>query len=490
MAITFNTIPVSIRSHGSYIEYDNTRAVQGSPAIPNVALVIGQRLSSGTIAEAIPTLVSSVTVAETYWGHGSILAGMCEKFKAVNPYTELWAIALDDDAGGVAATGTFPFAGTSTAAGNIYLYIAGERIVIPVASGVAANTAIAVAVAAAVNNYVLDNNLPVSASSSLGTVTITCLHKGTLGNGIKLELNYNEGEALPPGITCTPVAMANGATDPDIADAIAVFSDTWYKHVISSFADDTNQDLLETELLARWGPTVKKDGHSYIGAIGNQGTLTTAGNARNSQFTTLFGGGLSPTPAWIWATVAGAVNAAEPDPARPRQELWLQGCLPPKPEDRFTFAEREILLTDGVSTYTVSRDGKCYVSRMITTYQTNPSGIPDVSYLNIETMMTLAYIRFTLDARINLRYPRHKLAEDGTNFGPGQAVVTPAIIKTTIFSLFTEWERDGLVEGWEQFKKDIIIERNANDRSRVDVRLSPDLMNQFVVLAGQIQYLL
>jgi phage tail sheath gpL-like len=138
----------------------------------------------------------------------------------------------------------------------------------------------------------------------------------------------------------------------------------------------------------------------------------------------------------------------------------------------------------------VGEDGNVYIERLITTYQTNPTGVPDPSYLDICTMRTLAYLRYTLRARIALRFPRHKLANDGTNFGPGQAIVTPAIIKSEILSLFASWENEGLVEGFAQFSNDIIVERNTNDVNRVDVLLSPDLMNAFRVFAGQIQFLL
>jgi len=164
--------------------------------------------------------------------------------------------------------------------------------------------------------------------------------------------------------------------------------------------------------------------------------------------------------------------------------------VPPAPADQLTQTERNTLLSDGVSTHTVGQDGNCYVERLITTYQTNALSVPDPSYLDICTMRTLAYLRYTLRARIALRFPRHKLANDGTNFSPGQAIVTPATIKSEIFSLFLAWEQAGLVEGFEQFKTDIIVERDANDVNRVNVQLSPDLMNQFRVFAGQIQFLL
>jgi phage tail sheath gpL-like len=46
----------------------------------------------------------------------------------------------------------------------------------------------------------------------------------------------------------------------------------------------------------------------------------------------------------------------------------------------------------------------------------------------------------------------------------------------------------GLVENIEQFKTDLIVERNVQDPNRLDFLLPPDLVNQFIVGAAQIQF--
>ena len=80
------------------------------------------------------------------------------------------------------------------------------------------------------------------------------------------------------------------------------------------------------------------------------------------------------------------------------------------------------------------------------------------------------------------------MANDGTLFAPGQAVATPKIIKAEIIHLFREWESAGLVEGFDQFKDDLIVERNAGDPNRVDALIPPDVVNQLRVFAGLIQF--
>lgn len=493
MTITFNSIPVNLRIPGQFIEYDNSRAVQGTSLIPKKALLIGLQTASATVAENTPTQVPSVAAGEAYFGHGSQLAQMIEAFKNANAYTELWAIGMDEESG-TAATGTFALSGTATEDGNIYSYIGGERVVTAVSSGDAADT-VDDAIAADWVGYLKTSNLPVVVTAATGTVTSTCLHKGTAGNSIHLEVNRGQGEKTPAGLTNTVTdmgAVVAGATDPSLAGPIAVFSDVWYTTVASALADDTNLDLLETEMASRWGPMEQKDVQAFAAIRDTLANVTTAGNARNSQFTTEFGS-LSPTPPWVWAAAVAALDEAEPDAARPRQSLLIQGVVAPLAEDQFTATERNTLLTDGVSTYTVGTDGKCYVERLVTTYQTNAAGLPDPSYLDLTTMRTLAALRYSLRARFALRFPRHKLADDGATLPPGQPIVTPAVARSELIALYMDsWVAEGWVEpaGLEDFKLGLIVERNANDPNRLDAIIPPDLMNQFRVFAGQIQFLL
>ena len=56
--------------------------------------------------------------------------------------------------------------------------------------------------------------------------------------------------------------------------------------------------------------------------------------------------------------------------------------------------------------------------------------------------------------------------------------------------LYRELEEAGIVENFDQYKADLIVERNANDRNRVDVLAPPDLVNQFRIFAMKTMYVL
>lgn len=487
MTISFNQIPVDIRTPGHYIEFDNTRAVQGLPAVQHRILVIGQRLSTGTVAQAVPTRILSAAQAEGAFGRGSMLRAMLKALKAANAYTECWAVALDDNAAGVAATGSLVLTGSPTESGTLALYVAGQPVQVAVASGAALAT-VATDLAAAIN---ADTSLPVTAAAAAGTVTLTARHKGECGNAIDLRLNYYMGERTPKGLVVTITAMGAataGTGNPNLDTALAAIGDSQYHTVITPYTDAANLGKVEALLAARFGPMVQKEGHAFAAAAGTHAALSTLGDSRNSPHLTIMGAGKSPTPPWVWAAVAGAVDAYESDPARPRQTLVLPGVLPPAEPDRYTRDERNLHLHDGISTTTVDAGGQVLIERLITTYKTNAFGVEDISYLDIETLRTIAYLRFSVRARIALKFPRHKLASDGTRYGAGQAIVTPSVIRAELVALFAQWEQAGLAEGMEQFKRDLIVERSTTDPNRVDAVIPPDVVNQFRVFAAQVQF--
>lgn len=486
MTISFNAIPIDIRTPGQYIEFDNTRALQGLPAMPHRILVIGQRTSAGTVAAEVPTQILSAAQAETYFGRGSMLHQMLRALKTANNYTETWAVALDDVGAGVAATGKITTTGTATAAGTIQLYIGGQRISVGVASGDTQAT-ITTAIIAVIN---AQTDLPVTAlvnDPNTNECDLTARHKGVAGNGIDVRLNYYQGEALPAGVSIAITAMSAGTTNPDVADAIAAIGDTQYHTIIMPYTDDSNLDALEAELATRWGPLKMTEGHAFAAAVGTHSDINTLGDGRNSPHVTIMGAQKSPSLPWVIAAVVGAIDAFEPDPARPRQTLPLPGVLAPAETDRYTREERDLHLHDGISTFVVDSGGRALIERLITTYQENNS-VPDTSYLDITTMRTLAYLRYSVRVRVALRYPRHKLADDGTRFGPGQAIVTPKVMRAELIALFREWEDAGLVEGIEQFKTDLIVERDNTDPNRMNALIPPDVINQLRVFAGQVQF--
>ena len=79
---------------------------------------------------------------------------------------------------------------------------------------------------------------------------------------------------------------------------------------------------------------------------------------------------------------------------------------------RFTTTEKPTLLFSGIATFSASRDGKVRIERSITTYQRNEWQQPDPSYLDVETLYTLAFIIRYMRQAVTQKFGRHKLAND------------------------------------------------------------------------------
>lgn len=488
MPISFDAIPSTLRVPFVFVEISNENAVQGAVIQPYKLLVIGQRLAAGTVQKHVPTRVTSAAQAKGYFGAGSMLAQMAERLVAVNNFTETVCVAVDDDPAGVAATGKIAFTGPATASGTLYLYFGGRRITVGV---LAADTAsvIATRVAAAIQAA---TDLPVSSIAAVGDVNLTAKHKGLAGNKIDVQLNYNTGEATPAGVVAVVTPMAAGTSNPDLAAAIAALGDTQYNVVALPYTDAVSLAAIETELASRWGPMRQIEGMAFAADNGDLTAQGVLGDSRNSPHVSIMGAyGVPNTPWEVAAVVAGIVAYyGNIDPARQFRSLPMTGLLPPPASKRLTMQERNLALYDGISTFTVDASGVMRIERLITTYKTNPVGADDPSYLDVMTPLTVGYIRYDFRNYILRKYPRHKLANDGTRYGAGQAIITPKIGKAEAVAKFRQWEDMGLVENADQFKRDLICERNATDPNRLDWLMSPDLINNFMVGGVKIAFLL
>ena len=128
------------------------------------------------------------------------------------------------------------------------------------------------------------------------------------------------------------------------------------------------------------------------------------------------------------------------------------------------------------------------IAREQTTYQRNLYGQSDDAYELVTTLATLAKLLRNQRQAITSKYARCKLADDGTRFGPGQAIVTPGIIRGELISQYFIDEFNGLVENSTAFAQNLLVERDPNDSNRVNVLYPPDLINQLRVFAVLAQF--
>lgn len=341
-------------------------------------------------------------------------------------------------------------------------------------------------------------SFPASLAADTPEITISAHHNGSYGNNIMARVGYYQGEELPAGLTVsfsgqdfdgspTPdykiaaalagVVAFHGENDParpfqslvipgmlppkpgtfgrfsggsgvaDIQTAFAALGDIQYHIVVTPWTDDATLTALKEIASERWH-ALKDIPTQIIGAhAGSHTALGELGNRHNSPHLTIMGSG-----------------------------------------GPFTAQENNLLLYDGISTYFVNADGACEIQRLVTTYKSNVWGAEDNAYLDLNTVLTLSYLRRSYRVWMAKRFPRHKLTSDTSNFGYGQAMANTRMIKGETLAWFEAMERLGLVENSEQFRSELVVDRNKDNPCRVDIYLPPDLVNQLRILAVQLAF--
>jgi phage tail sheath gpL-like len=498
MPVSFNSIPANWRMPLYWVEVDPSMA--GYPRSRLTSLLIGTMMASGTAVPDVPIPVPSQADARQLFGYGSMLDSMVEAFTINNFAQELWVLPIAEAQAGNAATGLLTVTSPAVAAGTLPIYIAGRRVQVFVGAG----EDIAVVggrIAKAIN---ADPSMPViatTAASDSPTITLTAKWNGVEGNEIDVRIAYGgalAAERVPIGlgITVPPNnVLAGGSGAVDITQGIVNLGDEIYEYVATGFTDSTSLSQLETEYgfsdIGRWGWMRQLYGHIFAAKKGDIASLITYGPNNNSGVLSVLGvEANSPTPSWNWAAAyaAKAARALLNDPARPLQTLALESCKPAPKHLRFTKTMCNNLSGVGIATQGVNDDGIPAILRESTTYQKNLYGQGDDAYELVPTLATLAALFRSQRHAITSKYPRHKLADDGTRFGAGQAIVTPKIIKAELIAQYRADEFLGRVENAQAFKRNLIVERNSNDPNRVDVLYPPDLINQMRIFAVLAQF--
>jgi phage tail sheath gpL-like len=496
MPISFNQIPANIKVPLYWVEVDPSMA--GLPVLGLRALIVGTMLPTPASQQApdIPIAIGSQAQADAAWGQGSEISRMFRAYFANNFGNEVWGVGVQTSTGASPATGTITIAGAATAAGTLHIYIAGDHIPIDVMT-TDTPTTIAANIVTAVNDAL---DLPVTATAAVGVVTLTSIFKSVNANDITIQMNYYGsigGEITPPGLTVTlsGALLSGGAGVPTFTNAITNIGDQPFEYVAMPYTDSNSLFSWEQEYgfsdSGRWGWQRELFGHILSAKRGDYSPLMTFGPTNNSGVVSIMAfETASPSPSFEWtaAYCGKAQRALVSDPARPLQTLSLNQIKCAPLQSRFNFIELNALAGVGLAIQKAGADNQPMIARESTTYQKNLYGVPDTAYELMTTLATLAGVLRRQKAAITTKYARCKLADDGTRFGPGQAIVTPGIIKGELIAEYALEEYNGQVEDAADFAANLLVERNTQDPNRLDVLFPPALMNQLRIFAVLAQF--
>ncbi|PML09491.1 phage tail sheath subtilisin-like domain-containing protein [Vibrio lentus] len=289
--------------------------------------------------------------------------------------------------------------------------------------------------------------------------------------------------------------FAVSVEDSDTASALAALGDVQYHHIMCSLNDTTTIRELGTFLEERYGALEQVPGIAYLPKKGTHAELITFAPTSNCALINFLPinnlGDSAEAPLSDAAAIGAWVGQIAPslaiDPCRPLQTLKLNGVYSLAVQE-WDWAERNLFLYEGLSTYTVNSANEVLIERAVTAYTENAAGVTDNSYLDVMTPATAMYFRQKQRSLILSVYPRHKVAKDGTKFAKGQPIVTPTMFKAKLLTLYRDLEYQGIVQDFDGYKKSLIVELDETNKQRVNYQDSPQFVNGLIIVAGKIQF--
>lgn len=473
------------------VTFDASMSGAQDSTLPVKLLVIGQRLSTGTIEELIPYYASSPDEVGLKSGVSSMLNLMAKSVFKNNLSIPVMFIGLDDGAG-TAATHAWDLTGVATASGEYDVYVKGRRYAVPVAIDDTAAELQTLMVAAITEDT---SELPCDAASVTDTLTLTNKNLGVAAGDLDVRFNANRGEVLPAGLALSVVTDTAGTVDPDLADALAVIGDEWFQFIAQPYVDNTNMGVMEDYLLTRASVMDMKEGISYQAMRDTRTNMITFGEDtanRNSQH-------MATLPAWARrqctyeiASSVAAVSAVsvQDDPAKPLHRMNIVGIDALDVQDKWTTVERDQLAKAGICTMSDEVGVKTHAA--FTMWLKNASGVSDTSYRQQNTMFILLASRYAFINQILTKYSRAKLASNADNVAAGEVIMTLDTARDEAIAWFKQMQAGPPVlfepgkEALDDFKSALRVEREGADR--INWLLPPNLINQFTVGSGIIQF--
>lgn len=401
MAITFDRIPANAGATARYIENENTPDNVANAVSPREIYVIGQYNSGKAPTNNQRQRIFTEESAWDKYGRGSLLARMLKYALSLsNGEVSVYAMPVADAGTGVAATGSIAVSGTATAAGTVYLYIGGQRVLVSVAvddTATEVGDAIEAAITAAAD-------LPVSGANTTGTVAVTAKFKGEAGNDIPISLNYNEGEETPAGLTITLTQMASGANNPDIEAALAAIPENFGQDIICPYSDSTSMGYLQAHGEARYAPEVARQSLSFVPVSKSKADYLTYLDSYNTQWiVTVNDFDKLESPLFEMVSAIGG-DFSRRNYSRPGVPIYsnaMTGIVPKANATNLSVTDRNQVVEAGGSTILLSSDGRVLVGDLVTTRTETDLGAPDPDWKFASTITNNQTKEYSLWVMIN-----------------------------------------------------------------------------------------
>jgi phage tail sheath gpL-like len=465
------------RVPGFYGEINTNNALPGLAPTPDSLILIAQMTSAGSVAANLPQKVFSDADAALYFGQGSVAHLASRAALEANPNIALSVVGVADN-GSTKATGSVVISSACTVIpGAVDLWIGDEHVSTGVSVGDSTST-IAGRLKTALDQ--IQTYLPVTYTLSSGTLAFTARNAGTLGNTTTITA-INSSDA-----TSVVTDMASGSTDPDVgaydttSSVLGSIVGGNYTIVISTLADSGNLTKIKTMNTFVNNPNNNGNQITVYGYTDQIGTFanaeTLAGTMNSGTMTEGYvnyasGNLAKPEPYKIGARYA-AVLASTSDPVVPYDGLVVAQDAPAVP-DRFTWTQKQDLLSNGVTPLAVVPGDELAIVRAISTYTLNSQGAPDPTLLDINTMRTMFFVRSQVRTRLTNVFRGAKLNAR-----------TMRLMKPEVLDVLYNLQNAEIVQNVAKYESAVLVEQDLSDVTRVDISVPTNIISGLHVIGS------
>lgn len=475
-------------------------------------LVVGQKEASGTaVAGDLYQNLEDVNQIDTLFGLKSdvtaTLRGMLaikrQVGSPVNPQIDV--IALDDAGGAVAASATVTFTGAATADGKYFVSIASalnHTYEIDVL-----NTDTGATIADKLETLInADDRVPVTvANDTLGTLTLTAVNAGEIGNDMLLELTGSIA-----GVTPSLTAFSSGVTNPSTTGIFSVVDNIRYQTATapSEYGRQYLEDFLEPRF--NTNTSILLDGVAFltntdtfanlitlvnpVSGLNNSRVLVTFANRLKNE--DLYKGGslrelnhvISGQAAFLRAlrltngaflqdilsTVAASTLDNRGGPALASLPYFnTRGFILPliDLQDEWTPQEKTEAQAAGLSIIGNSQS-RSFVQfgNVLTAYKKDTQGNDDNAFKFLNFVDTYSTIREEFKIQLQAAFPQSRLVLGGNTTVQGRNFVTSLVLSAKLQEIYADLASsdfaltDNTIESLRTFKQSLQIDINKRER--------------------------
>lgn len=490
-------------------------------------LLVGQMTSAGSATAGLVTdLPRTAAEINALFGARSHLAMMARAFRAVNVYTKVDCIALED-ATGTNATAVLLSAGTATEAKTIYVDVVSStnhsyEIDVEVGDDEAAFTTKVLAKVA------LDTTCPFTAAKSTDastddTITFTSSHDGTVSNSWLIRIRDQFGRPVSvAGLAFTLTGWTGGATDPTLTSVLDPVENIRYHSIVwpSSYATTTIKSFINTRFNL---DNDIKDGVVYQWVHDSFANVKTAASQMNSPSFVMMTNETMNTAYWkgshlpeapdVLATIFAAIEARRFEDDISISDLVVTNepldqfggrhtaSLPyfnspfvnvgqPDTGAGYTYAEQLELEGAGVSVIgaNVTRNG-VIAGAMVTTYLNDSAGNPDDTWKWLNWRRTHSVMREFFVNNIREDLAQHRLTAGSAV--PGYAIVDEPLFRGLCGEYYDVLSDDVITVSGREARKyfdDNLVVTFVPDQRKIQMAADVPMVSQFGVLTGSLRF--